>query len=475
MKKTACVSVSALGLFAAALITIPQAFAQTQPDTSQAQPATSGAEQTPQAPAVLESQTPKPAAEPEASAQPDSETTPTAETQPAVEPDPATGTRPVAETKPAEDAQPAADATPAGGEPKPVAEPASPPDDPKSVTLRVATPGGAYLQSQERAIFGTFTKRHDYPVKAEGVDVTLDALKTRAGDWDVVDLDGGTAMQACNEKLLEPLDASALPVAPDGAPASEDFFNGAIQPCAVASVAWSAVVVYNENTKRKPSKLADFFNTRRFRGKRVLLKQPKYTLEMALLADGVAASDIYTTLATPEGENRAFEKLTHIKDHIVWAEKPGDVFQQVAQKGVSMGLAFNGRAFMAIVSERKPLGILWDRQIYSFDYWAIPADAKNAAAARAFIHFATSPGQLADQTRWLPYGPARRSAVKLVGKHAELDMEMKPHLPTHEPNMKGALAFDGAWWAANEARLAARFAGWLDGHDTPAPTTVTSQ
>ena len=165
------------------------------------------------------------------------------------------------------------------------------------------------------------------------------------------------------------------------------------------------VVVYNENTKRKPSKLADFFNTRRFRGKRVLLKQPKYTLEMALLADGVAASDIYTTLATPEGENRAFEKLTHIKDHIVWAEKPGDVFQQVAQKGVSMGLAFNGRAFMAIVSERKPLGILWDRQIYSFDYWAIPADAKNAAAARAFFH-AVSP-MPATSTETRPDGAAR--------------------------------------------------------------------
>jgi putative spermidine/putrescine transport system substrate-binding protein len=414
LKKTGCISASALGLLAAALMTISQAAAQQQPDTPPAQPAAADT-------------TPAPAA--------------------------------------SGDAAPAqAPAAPAAQTPPPAAEPAAPSAGPKSVTLRIATPGGAYLQSQERALFEPFTKRHGYQVKAEAADVTLDALKARATEWDVVDIDGGTAAQGCKDQLLEPLDASAL----DGAAATDDFLPGAIQPCAVASVAWSAVVIYDTGAKKTPAKLADFFDVKRLPGKRVLLKQPKYTLEMALLADGVAPASIYTTLTTPEGENRAFAKLTAIKDRIAWADKPSDVFQQVGQKDIGMGMAFSGRAFTAIVSERKPLAILWDRQIYSFDYWAIPRGAKNAAAAKEFIRFATSAGQLADQTRWLPYGPARRSAVKLAGRHAELDMEMKPYLPTHEPNMQNALAFDGAWWTANEARVTARFTAWLEGHDTPA-------
>jgi putative spermidine/putrescine transport system substrate-binding protein len=97
-------------------------------------------------------------------------------------------------------------------------------------------------------------------------------------------------------------------------------------------------------------------------------------------------------------------------------------------------------------------------------------------AAKQYIRFATAPGPLAEQTRWKPYGPARKSAVQLVGKHAELDLDMKPHLPTYEPNLKTALTFDGSWWTANEAALISRFEDWLEGRQLPTPKeSATSQ
>ena len=53
---------------------------------------------------------------------------------------------------------------------------------------------------------------------------------------------------------------------------------------------------------------------------------------------------------------------------------------------------------------------------------------------------------------------------------------MKPFLPTHEPNLKTALAFDGQWWAANEPAIQIRFADWLEGRQPVAPKdAVTSQ
>jgi len=85
-----------------------------------------------------------------------------------------------------------------------------------------------------------------------------------------------------------------------------------------------------------------------------------------------------------------------------------DVFDKLTKKEAAMGVGFNGRAFMAIVGGRQPFDILWDHQIYSFDYWAIPRGAPNQEAARSFIRFATSPGPLSDQTRWMP--TARRDA-----------------------------------------------------------------
>ncbi len=373
-------------------------------------------------------------------------------------------------TPPAQPAQ----AAPANGGSEPPMQPAqaAPPPapvDPKDITLKIATWGGAYGELQERAFFKPFNSRFGYQVKQVTYDGHYDALKNQGQtpEWSLVDLNGEAAKRACDDGLLEHLDPGILEIAPNGASAVEDFLPGALQPCGIASVAWSAVIVYDKRLKQKPASLADFFNVRKFPGKRMLPKQPSYSLELALMADGVAPQDVYTTLATPEGQDRAFAKLSSIKDDIIWWEKPSEVFGRIAAKEAAMGIGFNGRAFMAIVGAREPVDILWDHQIYSFDYWAIPRGAAHKDAAKAFIRFATSPGPLADQTRWLPYGPARRSAVELVGKHAELDLEMKPFLPTYEPNMNGALAFDGGFWAMHEAALKTRFDDWVAGRQLP--------
>jgi hypothetical protein len=49
-----------------------------------------------------------------------------------------------------------------------------------------------------------------------------------------------------------------LQAAPDGAAPQEDFLPGAIQPCGIASVAWSALIAFDDGLKRKPQSLEDF-------------------------------------------------------------------------------------------------------------------------------------------------------------------------------------------------------------------------
>lgn len=408
---------------------------------------------------------------------PEREQAPAAAEAPRSDPDALSGQAPAAPAEnTVQDANPPA---PAPAPPQPSVAVAQPRLDPKDVTLKIATWSGAYGQSQERAFFKPFTAREGYRIQSVIHEGGYEDLKeqARSPNWSLVDIDGEAASRACGEQLLEPLDPAILQKSPDGATAQEDFLPGAIQPCAIASVAWSALIVSDQGLKRKPASVEDFFDTRKIPGKRLLPKQPRYTLELALMAAGVAPRDVYAVLATPEGQDRAFAKLSAIKGDILWWDKPSDVFGRIAQKEAVMGLAFNGRAFMAIVGARQPLDMLWDHQIYAFDYWAIPRGAPHIEAAKEFIRFATAPGQLADQARWLPYGPARRSAVQIVGKHAEIDLNMKPFLPTHEPNMKSALGFDGQWWAANEAAIKLRFADWLDGRQpvTAPRETVTSQ
>ena len=106
-----------------------------------------------------------------------------------------------------------------------------------------------------------------------------------------------------------------LPAGADGTPATEDFLEGTLYECAVANIVWSTIFAYDKSKmKDGPTKMADFFDLKKFPGKRGLRKGAKVNLEFALMADGVAAKDVYEVLATPEGVDRAFKKLDTIKE-----------------------------------------------------------------------------------------------------------------------------------------------------------------
>ena len=57
-----------------------------------------------------------------------------------------------------------------------------------------------------------------------------------------------------------------------------------------------------------------------------------------------------------------------------------------------------------------------------------------------FITFATDTQRLADQAKWISYGPARKSSGR-AGRALFSDgkTEMAPHMPTAEANLSNAL------------------------------------
>ncbi|MEZ5450872.1 MAG: extracellular solute-binding protein [Thiolinea sp.] len=82
--------------------------------------------------------------------------------------------------------------------------------------------------------------------------------------------------------------------------------------------------------------------------------------------------------------------------------------------------------------------MLWDYQVFDFDGWIVPADLPEERLSRVmdYLKFATDTQRLADQAKYISYGPARASSQPLVGKHAEMDIEMAPHMPTNPDNAK---------------------------------------
>ena len=211
----------------------------------------------------------------------------------------------------------------------------------------------------------------------------------------------------------------------------------------------------------QPDSIADVFDLETFPGKRSLEKKPIGNLEWALIADGVPADEIYDVLSTPEGVDRAFAKLDTIKDSVVWWTKGAVPTQLLADGEVVMASAYNGRLFSAIEEEKQPIAMMWEWQVFDLDGWVIPKGGKNEAEVRKFLRFATDTQRLADQAKYLSYGPARGSSTLLVGRHASLGIDMAPHMPTSPENAKKTLLFNYEWWADNRPKLKQQFRDWL--------------
>lgn len=335
--------------------------------------------------------------------------------------------------------------------------------------VNVVSWGGAYEKSQVEAYNKPFTEKTGIKVNMIAADNPATPLKAQVEanniTGDVFDIEVSDAIRLCDEGALVEIDPADLPPAPDGTPAAEDFIDGALQDCAVANIFWGTVIAY-DTTKfedEAPSTAADFFDLEKFPGKRGLPKTPKRTLYLALIADGVPADQIYEKLETEEGVNQAFDKLDTIKDSVVWWEAGAQPVQLLADGEVTMATGYNGRFFDAMVAEGKPFKIIWDGQYMDLDMFAIPKGSPNPDAAMEYLKFATSTEQLAEQAKYIAYGPARKSSAGLVGLYQDGKTEMGPHMPTNPEYLETAVMDDPEFWADHDAELTERFNSWLAG------------
>jgi putative spermidine/putrescine transport system substrate-binding protein len=264
--------------------------------------------------------------------------------------------------------------------------------------------------------------------------------------WNLVEVESPELARGCDEGMFEELDPALF-----GDEAN--YIDGAIQPCGVGFFVWSTVLAYNaDKLKTAPTGWADFWDVAKFPGKRGLRKGAKYTLEFALMADGVAPKDVYQVLATDEGVDRAFRKLDELKPHIQWWEAGAQPPQYLASGDVVMSSAYNGR--IAAVQDESNLQVVWNGGIYDFDAWAIPKGAKDQEAARQFIAFSVQPEQQKAYAENIAYGPANKQAIDLLPK------ERLALMPTTPENIANQVAIDVTFWADYGEQLEQRFNAW---------------
>ena len=341
----------------------------------------------------------------------------------------------------------------------------------QATELVVVSWGGAYTASQQNAYHEPYMAANP-DVKIINDDSASEGVaklraQNEAGNvtWALLDAIAADTITLCDEGLVEEIDHDAvLAPAPDGTPASEDFGSLLVSPCFIPSIVYSTTFGYRHDlVARAPEGIVDVFDLEGIPGKRSLEKKPINNLEWALIADGVSADEVYDVLDTQEGKDRAFDKLASMKDSVVWWTRGAQPPQLLADGEVVVASAYNGRLFSAIEEEKQPIAMMWEWQVFDLDGWVVPKGGPHREEVMKYLYFATDTQRLADQAKFISYGPARISSASMVGKHATLGIEMGPHMPTAPQNAEKTLLFNYEWWADNQDDLNERFNSWIQG------------
>ena len=318
--------------------------------------------------------------------------------------------------------------------------------------MTVISFGGASKDVQTEAFYAPFAAASHSKVVAGEYNGEMGRIKvmvdTNSVNWDVVQVESAELTRGCEEGLFEHLDQTRIGQA-------ADFVPGTLSDCGGGLLVWSMALAYNaDKLKQAPTGWNDFWDTQKFPGKRSLRKGAKYTLEAALMADGVPYADVYKVLSTPQGVERAFRKLDQIKPSIQWWEAGAQPMQFLASGDVVMSTAFNGRVFAAQTAGAN-VRTVWNGSIYAIDSWAIPKGSKNKALAEDFIAFSLRPENQKIHTAKLGYGSTNVHTAGL------LDPALAAQLNTAPDNLAHAIPMDSEFWVNNGEDLEQRFNAWV--------------
>ncbi|MES1926676.1 ABC transporter substrate-binding protein [Salinisphaera sp. T31B1] len=300
--------------------------------------------------------------------------------------------------------------------------------------------GGAYQDAQTKAILDPVAQALDITINQDSVPDPLPMIKTQGMTgrvvWDVVDTPPYNCIRAGAQDLVEKLDYSRLPAAKDIPESTRTAYS-------VPYEKYSSVLAYNADKygDNPPKSWADFWNVKKFPGRRALRNYPVATLEAALLADGVPRDKLY-----PLDVDRAFAKLDEIKPHIAtWWTSGGQSAQLLHDGEVDMIMMWNGR-----VSELKKAG---DNVDYTYadgilqrTGLCILKGSPNLDTAYRFVNAAISPEYQANLPKYIDYGPANAKAFD-TGKISD---ERAAQLPSSPTNAAQQAELSYKWWASPE-------------------------
>jgi putative spermidine/putrescine transport system substrate-binding protein len=302
--------------------------------------------------------------------------------------------------------------------------------------------GGTYQKAQREAYFEAFSKATGIRVR-EDTGPQLERLRAEVMSGrpaiDLTATNQTTFLLGLQQNLWAPIDYKYFDKSDLDAMA-----NDVKKEFGVGTIYYSDGLAFNTNAfpdgKPQPQSWVDFFDTKKFPGKRGL---PKCTFaaqsvpEGANIAMGASKDDIYKI-----DVKKAAAKLREIKDDVIWWDNPAQPGQMLASGEVVMALGPTGRQ-QTLADGGAPVRVIWEGARNTFDLWFVPKGASNADNAMRLIAYASKPGPQAEMARLANYAPTNPKAFDLI------DKETAKKLVTYPDNFKKTFAKNEEWWSAN--------------------------
>lgn len=312
-----------------------------------------------------------------------------------------------------------------------------------------ATWGGSWAEAMRKAWFEPFTQQTGIKVRTiDGPDYGKIRAMVRANntEWDIAEVNPDFQWIGPREALLEKLDFSVIPT--DHLIKGENLLTDYSLPEAF----WSRVIAYNTKKFPKdnhPKNFAEFWDTARFPGKRVMYSKANGgVIEAALLADGVPADKLY-----PLDLDRALKKLDKLKDATLWYETNAQAVQYLQDEQGVLGLVADGRVKF-IQEKGAPVEIEYqDSQLTWTSYVVIKGAPNKANAMKLLASMTSLEGQKAIGMAYT-YGLVAPKAYDLLPPG-------RAEMLSNGPQQQGkTVLMNEKWWGENLEKAQEKLDAW---------------
>jgi putative spermidine/putrescine transport system substrate-binding protein len=299
-------------------------------------------------------------------------------------------------------------------------------------SLTVLTFAGRIAQTQKKVLFAPYSRLSGHPLRCKvwnGEPRTLRQQEEHAPhSLAAVMMECSGLQIACGMGLLMK---------------ETDGHNQTV--CSTPSAAIDYAMAWDRFRFDVPPGWADFWDVARHPGRRSLRRDPRTTLEIALLADGIPADALYRALASHDGLNRAFMKLDQIRPYIAWWSTPEEAGQILLSGGALMGLVPTGEILGAQSDSGDKFGIRWQQRLQVQYGWGVPRHAAHSNACLALTSWLEQPAQKQAFANAWPSLPSMQDIAAAGGA-------LSPLPP--------ATVVNDSFWSQNFSTIAERFHRW---------------